>query len=135
MIAALISITSLAAAIQWVYYCRSAVTSTQNVQPSPHVLRALGMANGKPNGGDFERFLELARLCPERGNDAAQMRGVAIYYQLLHLLARLLGEPLPAVSCWARREQKACSHFAAIVLDRRISSSRDLFSQHRFDRP
>jgi len=134
MIAALISITSLAAAIQWVYYCRSAVASTKHVEPSGHVLRAVGLANGKPKAGDFERFLELARLCPERGKDAAQIRRVATYYSLLRLLARFLGEPLPAVSCWARREQRACSHFAAVVLDRRISCSRDLFRQQRNDR-
>jgi len=134
MIAALITITSLAAATQWVFYCRSAVASTKHIEPSGHVLRALGLANGKPCAGDFERFLELVRLCPERGKDAAQIRGVATYYGLLRLLSYLLGEPLPAVSCWARREQSACSHFAAVVLDRRISSSRDLFRQHRIDR-
>jgi len=134
MIAALISITSLAAAIQWLYYCRSAVASTKHVEPSGHVLRTI-LANGKPLASDFHRFLELARLCPGRGKDAAQIRRVATYYSLLHLLARLFGEPIPAVSCWARREQRACSHFAAVVLDRRISSSRDLLSQHRIGCP
>lgn len=135
MIAALIAITSLAAAIQFLYYCRSALASTRKAEPSSHVLRVVGLENRRPNSGDFQRFLELARLCPEQGRDAAQMRAVATYYSLLRLLAQLSQESMPALSAWARGEQRVCSHFAAVVLDRRISSSRDLLMRHGIDRP
>jgi hypothetical protein len=135
MIAALIGITSLASAIQFVYYCRSALASTKNAEPSGHVLRAVGLEGRKTNSADFERFLELVRLCPEHGKDAAQIRGVVTYYHFVRLLARLLQKPLPSLSSWARQEQRACSHFAAIVLDRRIASSRNLFLERGTDRP
>ena len=135
MIAALIGITSLATAIQFVYYCRSALASTRNAEPSGHVLRAAGLQSGKTKSADFDRFLELVRLCPESGKDAAQIRGIAIYYRFVRLLAQLLEQPLPAVSSWATKEQCACAHFAAVVLDRRIASSRNLFLARGPGRP
>jgi len=135
MIAALIGITSLAAAIQFVYYCRSALASARSAEPSGQVLAIVGLGSGKPNSRDFQRLVEMARLCPEQGRDAAQIRRVATYYRLLRLLAGLSRQSLPAVSSWAGREQRACSHFAVVVLDRRISSSRVLFLEHGMDRP
>jgi len=135
MIAALIGISALAAAAQFVYYCRSTLASTRNTKPSAHVLRVVGLESGRPNPGDFERFVELARLCPAQGKDATQIQGVASYYRLLRFVGRLLDRPLPAVSSWARQEQRACSHFAAVVLDRRIASSRGLFLERAIDRP
>jgi hypothetical protein len=134
MIAVFIGTTSLAAAIQFVYYCRSALASTRHAEPSSHVLGVVGLETGKPGSGDFERFVELVRLCPELGKDATQIRGVRVYYRMLRFLALLLRGPLPAVSAWARREQRACSHFAAVVLDRRISSSRSLFLERGIER-
>jgi hypothetical protein len=35
---------------------------------------------------------------------------------------------------WTENEQRGCSHFVAVALDRRISYSRDLFSQQVADR-
>jgi hypothetical protein len=134
MIAALIGTTSVAAAIQFVYYCRAALASTRYAEPSRHVLQVVGLENGKPGSGDFERFVELVGLCPELGKDATQIRSVRLYYRMLRFPALLLRRLLPSVSGWARREQRACSHFAAVVLDRRISSSRSLFLERGIDR-
>jgi len=135
MIATLIGIPALAAAFQFVYYCRSALASTRMAEPSGQLRRAVGLENGKPNCADFERLLELVRLCPEQGKDAWPIRCVATYYGSLRLLAHLLEGPLPAAASWTRREQRACSHFAAVVLDQRIASSRDLFLERAGDRP
>jgi hypothetical protein len=132
MIAVFIGTTSLAAAIQFVYFCRSALASTRHAEPSSHVLGVVGLETGKPGSADFERFVELVRLCPELGKDATQIRGVRVYYRMLRFLALLLRGT--AASAWARREQRACSHFAAVVLDRRISSSRSLFLERGIDR-
>lgn len=134
MIAPLISITGLAAAIQFVYYCRSALAGAQNIEPSRQVLRAAGLENRKPYGADFQRLVGLASLCPERGKDGAQMRAVAIYYRLLRALEYLSHHPTPILSIWAKREQESCAHFAAVALERRISSSRELFLQHGTNR-
>jgi hypothetical protein len=135
MIAALIGIPALAAAFQFVYYCRSALASTRTAEPSGQLRRAMGLENGKSNCADFERLLELVRLCPEPGKDAWPIRCVATYHGLLRLLAPQFDEPLPAVSSWARREQRACSHFLAVVLDQRIASSRHLFLARGIERP
>jgi hypothetical protein len=134
MIPALITVASLAAALQFVYYCRSALASARSAEPSAHALRVAGLKSGRPNSGDFERLLEMARLCPEQGKDAGEIRRVATYYRLVRLLARLSRQTLPTLFSWARQEQRACSHFAAVVLDRRISSSRVLFLEQEINR-
>jgi hypothetical protein len=38
------------------------------------------------------------------------------------------------VAAWAEQERESCSYFAAVALDRRISYSRDLFTQQIADR-
>jgi hypothetical protein len=134
MIAPLIGATLLAAAIQFVFYCRSALVGAKKAQPSRHVLGVAGMENRRPGSGDFQRLLELACLCPEHGKDDARIRAVAGYYRAVRLLDRFFERLLPEISSWAKREQRACSHFAAVILDRRISSSRALFLE-RANRP
>jgi hypothetical protein len=135
MIAALIGVASVAALIQFVYYCRSALASVQSVELSDHVLRVAGLRNQGLAAGDFQRFFELVQLCPEQRTDKAGIRAVAHYYRLLRTLDTAFRKLMPAVSSWAKREQQNCSHFAAVMLDRRISSSRDLFLQHAINRP
>ena len=81
------------------------------------------------------RLLLPVSSCPENGKDAARIRMVAIYYRSLRILYGLSHPLIPMISSWAKREQQACSHFAAVILDRRISSSRDLFLQHGANRP
>ncbi len=127
MIAPLIGATLLAAAIQFVFYCRSALAAARKAEPSRQVLRVAGLENRRPGSGDFQRLLELACLCPEHGKDEARIRAVASYYRAVRLLDRFFDRLLPEVSSWAKREQGACAYFAAVILDRRISSSRALF--------
>jgi len=130
MIVALIGVASVAAVIQFVYYCRSALASVESVELSAHALGVAGLKSGRLAAGDFQRFLELVRLCPEQRAETAGIRAVAIYYRLLRVVDRASRLLAPALSAWARHEQQSCSHFAAVVLDRRISSSRDLLLQH-----
>lgn len=130
MITALISVASVAAFIQFVYYCRSALASVSDVELSAHALGVAGLKSGRPGPGDFERFLELVRLCPEQPAERAGVRAITTYYGLVRALDRASKVLFPVVSAWARREQQSCSYFAAVVLDRRISSSRELLLQH-----
>lgn len=134
MIAPLITITGLAAAIQFVYYCRSALAGVQNVEPSRQVLRAAGLDSRQPYSHDFNRLVELASLCPEHGKDGARIRAIAIYYRVLRALDYASHHLTPVLSTWAKREQASCAHFAAVALERRISSSRELFLQHGTNR-
>ena len=55
-------------------------------------------------------------------------------YGLLLILGRVIGALNPRVSIWTEHERQGCSHFAAAVLDRCISSSRSLFTQQASDR-
>jgi len=134
MITALIGVASAAAVIQFVYYCRSALASVNGVELSAHALGVAGLKGGRLAPGDFQRFLELVRLCPEQRAERAGIRAVAVYYKLLCTVDRASHLLIPAFSAWAKREQQSCSHFAAVVLDRRISSSRELLLQHAADR-
>jgi len=134
MITVLIGVASAAALMQFVYYCRSALSSANGVELSAHALGVAGLKSGRLAPGDFERFLELVRLCPEQRTEGAGIRAIAVYYSLLRGLDRASHLLMPAISSWARREQQSCSHFAAVVLDRRISSSRNLLLQHSANR-
>ena len=134
MITALIGVASAAAVIQFVYYCRSALASVNEVELSGHALGVAGLKGGRVAPGDFQRFLELVRLCPEQRAERAGIQAVAIYYKLLRSVDRASHVLIPALSAWAKGEQQSCSHFAAVVLDRRIASSRELLLQHAADR-
>ena len=134
MITALISVASAAALIQFVYFCRSAIASVNDVELSAHALGVAGLKFGRVTSADFDRFMELVRLCPEQRSERAGIRAVATYYRLLRGVDRVSKLTFPVVSSRLRREMQSCSHFAAVVLDRRISSSRDLLLQHAANR-
>ncbi|HYL47691.1 MAG TPA: hypothetical protein VEU52_11730 [Candidatus Limnocylindrales bacterium] len=135
MIAALICVISIAAFLQFfVSYCRSILASTRKVELSDRVREATGISNQNVAAEDFERLLQLVRLCPERGEDQTEIRVVWTYYGLMDVLNRIARPVFPGVAAWAQQERQSCSHFAAVALDRRISYSRDLFTQQVADR-
>jgi len=135
MIAALICVISLAAFLQFfVSYCRSILASRRKVELSDRVREVTGIANENVGADDFDRLLQLVRLCPERADDQAEIRAVGTYYGLLYFVGRLTRPVIPSVAAWVEQERRSCSYFAAVALDRRISYSRDLFSQQIADR-
>jgi hypothetical protein len=134
MITVLICVISLAALVQvFVSYCRSALASTRNVQLSERALEVAGVEYNNLCAEDFSRFLQLVRLCPEHDGERAGIRAVGVYYNLLHLLGGLSNTFVPTIAAWTVQERKSCSQFAAVVLDRCISSSRELFTQQASD--
>jgi len=134
MMAALIAAVSLAALVQvFVSYCRSVLASARKTELSPRVAALAGMQGESLAADDFERMLQLVRLCPEQDADQAGIRAVGNYYRLLQTLNRVAGGFNPRVAIWTEEESKRCSHFAAVVLDRCISSSRSLFTQRVSD--
>jgi hypothetical protein len=135
MIAALICVISIAAFLQFfVSYCRSILASTRKLELSDRVREATGISNQNVAAEDFERLVQLVRLCPERGEDQTEIRVVWTYYGLMDVLNRITRPIFPGVAAWAQQERQNCSHFAAVALDRRISYSRDLFTQQVADR-
>lgn len=135
MIAALICVISLAAFLQFfVSYCRSILASSRKIELSDRVREVTGIVSRNVGADDFDRLLELVRLCPERADDQTEIRAVGTYYGLLYFVGLFTRPLLPGVAQWVDQERRSCSYFAAVALDRRISYSRDLFSQQIADR-
>jgi hypothetical protein len=135
MIAALICVISIAAFLQFfVSYCRSIIASSRKFELSDRVREVTGIADHDVAADDFDRLLQLVRLCPERGDDRSEIRAVGTYYSLLAVVNRVSRSLVPALAAWTEQERQSCSYFAAVALDRRISYSRDLFTQQIADR-
>jgi hypothetical protein len=135
MIAALIFVISLVALLQFfVLHCRSILAYSRRVELSERIRELTGLSSKDVSAGDFERLLQLVRLCPERGDDGQEIRVVGAYYSLLDILGRVTHSIVPSVNAWTESERRGCSYFAAVALDRRISYSRDLFTQQVADR-
>jgi hypothetical protein len=135
MIASLIFVISFAALLQFfILHCRSILAYSRRVELSDRVREVTGIAAQNVSAGDFQRLVQLVRLCPERGEDRKEIRVVGAYYRLLAMLDRLTRSLVPSVAAWSENERQSCSYFAAVALDRRISYSRDLFTQQVADR-
>jgi hypothetical protein len=127
MIAALICATSLAALGQiFVSYCRGVLASSRRVELSDRSLHVAGTESRNLQADDFDRFKQLVRLCPEHEADHSGVRAITIYFGVLRFLNQMFGRVNPELAAWTEREGERCSHFAAVVLDRSISSNRRL---------
>ncbi len=136
MIAAWICVISAAALVQFfIFYCRAVLASTLNVELSERVREVAGMTGRSIAAGDFGRLLQFLYLCPEHDSYQGQVRAVGIYYRLLDVAGHIFSALIPSVAAWAERDQISCSHFAAVVLDRRISHSRDLLARQASSHP
>ncbi|MGC2419323.1 MAG: hypothetical protein WA434_16395 [Candidatus Acidiferrales bacterium] len=113
----------------FVHYCRAILASSRKTQLPASVCEAAGVDRDGVAPGDFERFLELVRVCPEETADNRRICAVCAYYGLVRALGRASRGLVPGVESWADKEQRNCSHFAAVALDRRISCTRKLFAQ------
>jgi|HubBroStandDraft_5_1064220.scaffolds.fasta_scaffold105034_2 hypothetical protein len=134
MIATLIAVVSLAALVQiFISYCQSVLASAGKVELSSRVVALTGMEGATPAAGDFDRVLQLVRLCPTHDADRTGVRAIVTYYRLVQYLGRVIGPMYPHVIVWAGSEGTSCSHFASVVLDRCISSSRSLFAEQAGD--
>jgi len=135
MIASLIYVVSVAIFLQFfVYYCRSILSASRKVELSTRVREVTGIVNADVGAEDFGRLLQLVRLCPQGSDDQTEIRAVGTYYTLLNIIRRVASPLIPRLAAWAQQERQSCSYFAAVALDRRISYSRDLFTQQVADR-
>ncbi len=130
IIAALICVISLALLLQFfVSYCRSVIASSRKAELSDRVCEVAGIQGQTVQGDEFARLVQLLHMCPGRGDDAGELRAVAIYFALLDTVRAVFRPMSAAVARWAETERESCSYFAAVVLDRRISYSRELLAQ------
>lgn len=135
MIAALICVISLAALLQFfVSYCRSLIAEYSKLELSEQVREVTGIESQTVGGDEFDRLLQLVRLCPARGDDGPKIRAVGAYYSLLNLIRSAFRGLGLGLASWAESERQHCSYFAAVALDRRIAYSRDLLAQQMADR-
>src|SRR5215470_17817220 len=108
MIAALIFVISFVALLQFfVLHCRSILAYSRRVELSDRIREVTGLTGQSVSAGDFERLLQLVRLCPERGNDRKEIRVVGAYYALLEFLERVSRSFIPSLAAWTENERKA----------------------------
>jgi hypothetical protein len=135
MMPIIICVFSIAALLPFVVsYFRSIVASSRNVELSARLQEVTGITSQKVKADDFARLLQLVQLCPEQKDDQSDIRAVGAYYNMLAVLGRMARTFAPNLASWFEHERESCSYFAAVTLDRRISQSRDLFSQQLADR-
>jgi len=130
MILALIYVLFVLIVLQFfVYRCRSILASSRKIELPAGVREAAGVDRSEVAPGDFEKLVELANLCPEESAGDPNICAVCTYYNLVEMLGRASHGLAPRLQSWAEKEQRNCSHFAAVALDRRISGTRRLLAQ------
>ena len=130
IIAVLICVISIALLLQFfVSYCRSVIAATRKAELSDRVREVAGIEGQTVRGDEFSRLVQLLHLCPGRGDDTGDLRAVSMYFALLDGMKALFRPLSAAAARWAEAERDNCSYFAAVVLDRRISYSRELLAQ------
>ena len=130
IIAVLICVISIALLLQFfVSYCRSVIAGTRKAELSERVREVAGIEGQNVRGDEFSRLVQLLHLCPGRGDDTGDLRAVSIYFALLDGMKALFRPLSAGAARWAEAERDNCSYFAAVVLDRRISYSRELLAQ------
>jgi len=130
MIASLILVVSIAALLQFfISYCRAILAAYRKVEISAETREVTGIENAHVDGSEFQRLLQLVRLCPEAGDDGLEIRAVRTYYAILNAVRMFFRPVAPAVGSWVEQERASCAYFAAVALDRRIAHSREMMAQ------
>jgi hypothetical protein len=130
MIAALIFVIAIAGFLQFfISYCRSLLAAYESVDLSEQAREATGINERQVEGQDFERLLQLVRMCPEQGDDSREIGAVRTYFGLLSLARAAFRRIVPSIEQRMERELQSCAYFAAVALDRRIAHSRGLMAE------
>lgn len=131
VIAACIAGASMVALLPlYISSCRAMLNSAERVSLSDRVTTLVGAEDDGPTADDFERALQLVRLCPEHGADREGIRAVTVYCRAIQVCTSLFGRFFPRLNAWGELERRQCAHFAAVVLERSITSSRRMLTQH-----
>ena len=133
MIAALILMMSVAAIAQFALAQWRSMWVTVAAQPlSSSLQAATGIAAHAVGAYDFDLLIQTSeQLCPTPQERNLWLREVRTYYRMIRALDSACGKELTGLSCWARREMKTCSRYAAAVLDQRLNSNLAFASEVR----
>lgn len=118
--AALILVISFAMLAQFALsYWRVLLVSTAAEPLSDSLYEATGQVQ-ELGAQHFPALLAMRELCPDLGGARESWTAVRLYYRALAMLKVL---PLAAVARWAIAEQRLCTHYAAVLLDRRLQAN------------
>lgn len=125
MIAALILVMSFAALAQFAVAQWRSMWMTVAAQPLSNCLQAAtGISDDSIGARHFDLLVQTSeQLCPSPNERNSWLREVRIYYRVIQKFDRFCANQLAAPSRWAENELKACSRYAAAVLDQRLNSN------------
>ncbi len=127
--AAVILVCSIIFLLQFfISYCRSLIASSSRESLSQEVQDVTGMAR-PASEEEFARVVQLLQLCPERPEERGEVSLIRAYFRMLGVMRSSLARIVPSLERWTSSERGQCTHFAAVVLGRRIAFSRNLFAQ------
>jgi hypothetical protein len=122
MLATAVLFASVAAASQFfLAYCRSLLRAYSKVALSNYAKQMAGIDGEAPPEDAFPRIMQLLELAPHPRDDRGETFSIRLYYWTLYL-PELIGPRWPAVAYWVTAEREDCAHFAAVALDRRLST-------------
>jgi hypothetical protein len=129
MMATLIFLISLVTLFMFfVSYCRSMMASAARHELSEEVRDVTGIKE-TASARDYDRVVQILKLCPERPEDRSSLRAVSLYHSCLKTVQGALATVMPSLKSWMEQEQASCAYFAAVALDRRISFNREMLAQ------
>ena len=114
----------------FIVYCRSLLAEFARIAISPGVMTDLSIKEDEASGDDFPRLAGLARLCQET-EEVYRLHSVQFYYRLLTALYRIPTGPGTRFAKLMNRERRACTHFAAVIIERRIAGARKIAESSR----
>jgi len=113
-------------------YCRSLLARAAQVTLSPQTAIDFEIKRDASSGDDFPRVRALARLCQDSDGER-NLRIVQTYYYLLEIVNPSFKATVPRIAMYVENERRACTHFAAVVLEKRIGHVRELWRKLTLD--
>jgi len=107
----------------FIVYCRALLAESAQVELSPNTISYFCVKEDEASGDDFARIVALVRMC-QNTEEARSLRFVQIYYRLLTPILRLSVVSGPRLAKRVQHERRACTHFAAVILEKRIARAR-----------
>ncbi|HEU5410533.1 MAG TPA: hypothetical protein VFU57_05900 [Candidatus Acidoferrales bacterium] len=122
MFAALICVISLAMMAQFaIFFWRANMLAIAAESVSNNLIAAQSSFAATTASEEFETLATISRICPAIGPDSLKLWPARAYYRAMHLISRC--SAIPQGSSWARQEMAFCARYAAVSMDRRLSSN------------
>ena len=122
MFAALICVISLAMMAQFAIFFWRANMLAIAAEPVSDTLIAAQSSFSGWDSTAFETVAAISNICPAIGSDSLKLWPARAYYQVMRLISRC-SAITPQGSAWARQEMAFCAQYAAVSVDRRLSSN------------